>query len=326
MSKYIRVTDEYIEQCKSELEHSLRNTRFSDGKISFMKTFDCPKRNATVFFTAEAWAKMVMLLMSFNKEVAWHGVAERIGDEDYDNYLISDILVYPQEVTGSTVDMDVEKYATWLQDHEDDDRFYNIRMQGHSHVNMAVSPSGTDIEHQEAILDQLLANSFYIFMIYNKRFEKNVKIYDMKKNVLFENSDVEVKILDSTDSFDAFIKEAKEMVKERVYTTPTYQGGRGYQGWNQHGNGYPPYNPAQGNWNQQNPKPVVVTDSNTPKVAVTADAEKEKKGEQTTAKPDEKAPEKEKVRVGAGWKGNWSRDSYDEDYDDPYDYNAYSER
>lgn len=226
MSKIIKMTPEHIEECKRDFEESLRNAKLSDGRISFSKSFSSIDRKARVMFTEIAWLKMQTLIREFNNEVAWHGIAMR-GDDD--DYIISDILVYPQEVTGATVTTDQEKYQMWLMSHEDD-VFNNIRMQGHSHVNMQVTPSGVDTSLYDRILDQLDDTMFYIFMIYNKRGDKTIKIYDMAKNVMFDTSDVTVAIMDDGTGTEKFLRDAKEMVKTKSYTPTVYQ--------------YPRYQPA----------------------------------------------------------------------------------
>ena len=253
MSKLIKVTPEYIEQVRKDFEEILQNGKFPDGKITFTKTVGTVSRKAKVFFTPDAWRKMQALISDFNKEVAWHGVAYRDNDETKDNYYITDILVYPQEVTGATVNTDQEKYEMWLMNH-DDEIFNNIRMQGHSHVNMGVTPSGVDTSLYDRILDQLDDDMFYIFMIWNKRKEKTVKIYDLKKNILFETADVTVETLPEEETVidlanltedelkavigfltkhrekkitEGFIKDAKEMVKDKknIYPPATTYGG-----------------------------------------------------------------------------------------------------
>lgn len=235
MSKMIKLTPEYIEQCKQEFANALTIGKFSDGRVTFTKTLGAIDRKAKVYFTEIAWLKMKVLVNDFDKEVAWHGVAHR-GDEDKDEYFVTDILVYPQEVTGTTVTTDQEKYQTWLFEH-DDDVFNNIRFQGHSHVNMGVSPSAVDTSLYERLLDQLDDDMFYIFMIVNKKNDKHIKIYDMRKNVLFETTDVTVEVLDGGIQMEKFIAEAKEMVKNKPYTPTTYGGG-GYQRTNGGYNGY----------------------------------------------------------------------------------------
>lgn len=64
-------------------------------------------------------------------------------------------------------------------------------------------------------------DDFYIFMIWNKSFSRSCKIYDMRENTLFEDGDVSVKLLNEMESPEEFIKAAKDMVKDRVYS---YQG------------------------------------------------------------------------------------------------------
>ena len=219
MSKAVKVTPEYLEEVRKEFEEMLASGKFPDGKISFSKTMNGGKDKATIYFTAEAWTKMVVLIQEFDKEVAWHGVATRSENEGLNEYIISDILVYPQEVTGSTVNTDQEKYQDWLMGY-DDDVFNNIRMQAHSHVNMGTSPSGVDTTHQEAILSQLDDSMFYIFMIWNKSFKRTIKIYELSKNILFEDGDIDVKIVDAGIGLDEFIKKAKELVKDKVYSYP----------------------------------------------------------------------------------------------------------
>lgn len=221
MSKLIKITKEYITELCQEFEKSLYGFKASDGKINYTKTLPQSDRKARLIFTETAWIKMTALVGNFDKEVAWHGLAFR-GNEGTDDYYISDILVYPQEVTGATVNTDQKQYEMWLMQH-DDDVFNNIRMQGHSHVNMNTSPSGVDLTHQEKILEQLEDDMFYIFVIWNKKGEKTIKIFDFKKNILFETSDVTVSVLDNEIGLEKFIADAKKMVQEKKYTsTSTY--------------------------------------------------------------------------------------------------------
>ncbi len=224
MSRIIRLTPQYIEECKKEFEEALISSKIADGKISFNKIIGTVDRKATVYFTEMAWLKMQTLIRDFDKEIAWHGVANRGENTGKDEYYITDIIVYPQEVSGASVEMDVDEYDKWLRENYEDERFSNIRMQGHSHVNMGVTPSGVDLAHQEEILHQLTNDMFYIFMIWNKSNANNIKIYDMSKNVLFEDKDIHYEVLNDGYGIDDFVKNAKSMVKERSYTY--YYGGK----------------------------------------------------------------------------------------------------
>lgn len=222
MSKMIKLTPECLDEIRKDFETSLQGAKVADGKISYTKSFGYVNRKATVYFNEKAWIKMQVLIGEFDKEVAWHGIAYRGNDDSKDEYHVTDILVYPQEVTGATVNTDQKKYETWLMSHEDD-VFNNIRMQGHSHVNMGTTPSAVDIAHQEKILDQLEDNMFYIFMIWNKRGEKTVKIYDLSKNILFDGEDVAVEVRFDDESLSTFLSEAKKMVADKKSILQTYE-------------------------------------------------------------------------------------------------------
>lgn len=286
MSKPIRMTDEFRRQCVEEFDRALSNIKVLDGTISFQKKLPDETNKATVYFTAEAWMKMMALIREFSTEVAWHGVVQRGNDESLHEYVVTDIVVYPQTVASATVEMDTGKYDEWLRWlwENNEEAFDNIRMQGHSHVNMAVNPSQTDLTHQAEILQQVDDDNFYIFMIWNKSLAHNVKIYDMKKNILFEDKDVTVKLVGSIDDLDTFLAEAKKMVESKSYSyTPKTTSN-------------PPastgsYNPL-GNAGKKEEKPAEIKD-------------------------------RPKAKIGAGWSGAGDRqtslyDGYD-DYGDYWD-------
>lgn len=222
MSRPIKFTEKLLEEVKKEFAAHLSTTKMFDGKVSFSKEYVWKGDDkATIVFTPTAYLKMFRLIQEFSDEVAWHGVAKR-SEEDESTFFITDILVYPQEVTGATVNTDQVKYQTWLMELPDE-VFNNLRMQGHSHVNMAPSPSSVDTTHQEAILGQLEDSMFYIFMIWNKSLKHNIKIFDLKNNTLYEDEDIVVKFPTDDESFDDFIKESKELVKKK--STYSYGGG-----------------------------------------------------------------------------------------------------
>lgn len=219
MPKPIMLTDEVIEQMKAEFEDHLRKAKLSDGKLTYTKNFSYKDDDAkvSVMFTPLAYVKMISLLQHCNDEVAWHGFVDRKSE---DLFLITDIVVYPQEVTGATVNTDQEGYQQWIME-IDDERFNSLRMQGHSHVNMACSPSSTDLNHQEQILAQLSGDAYYIFMIWNKRLDHNIKVYDFATNTLYEDKDVEVGVVDEGFDMDSFIEDIDSLVKKKTYTAAT---------------------------------------------------------------------------------------------------------
>lgn len=232
MPKVIKLTPEMCLQFMEEFQKTLEGAKMVDGKITFDKVLPnvSGKEKMKVLFTPNAWIKMDLLIRNFDSEVAWHGVGERVNPT---TFVINDILVYPQEVTGTTVTMDEVAYTKWLIDNIGDERFQHIIMQGHSHVNMAVSPSGVDLHHQQIIVSQLDPDGFYVFMIWNKRGDRNIKIYDMAANLAYDNSEIECGIVPDEEYPEGFVAYAKTLVKKKTYTYGGAYSGSAYTGTTQ---------------------------------------------------------------------------------------------
>lgn len=222
MAKYINIDQSALDGIVEEFRASLAKTRMTDGKVNFSKSLGVVSRRADLIFYEKAWAKMDALVKEFSSEVAWHGIAYRADDDGKDRYVVEDIMVYPQMVSGANVETDQVEYQNWLLAY-DDDTFNNIRFQGHSHVNMPVSPSSVDMNFYESIIAGLADDAFYIFMIVNKSGSRHIKIYDMMKNILFDteysNSDVDVYVISDETGIRSFLADAKEKVRQKAYGT-----------------------------------------------------------------------------------------------------------
>lgn len=194
----------------------LRGLRFLDGKLD-MKLFSklplpdsAPKRTSVIVHPV-AFAKMVSLIKAFTTEVGWQGFCTR--DPECDTrFILEDIVVYPQLVTGTNITTDELRQGDWL-DSFDDETFRKIRFHGHSHVNMAVFSSTTDDDLQRDLTNMLRQDDFYLFFIMNKRMELFARLYDNKYGVVWETEDLDISISDGTANLPAFVAAAKEMVK-----------------------------------------------------------------------------------------------------------------
>lgn len=190
MSRLIRLPQEDITRLCGDFEKHLRSGFSPSGSIDFHRKLPELTARTTLSFTREAWEKMLALVGQWDSEVAWHGLSERDGD----GYLVSDILVYPQEVTGATVTTDQARYETWLMSLPDE-VFGRVRMQGHSHVAMPVSPSSVDEALYRGICERMSGDMFYIFLILNKKGERHCEIVDFQKNTVFFTPDITVRVL-----------------------------------------------------------------------------------------------------------------------------------
>jgi hypothetical protein len=203
------MTEEMKEKARADFNEILDGMKMSDGKISYNRVFEYEDKRTVVWLTLEAYRKIVALVTNFSSEVGWHGAVSRSGENEF---VIEDIFVYPQEVTGSTVNTDQILYSEWLYS-LDDENFNKIRMQGHSHCSMGVSPSGVDDTHRQHILNQLEPEMFYIFQIWNKSLSVHTLIYDMQKNILYEDDDVDVALVNDED-MNEFLEDASEKVNK----------------------------------------------------------------------------------------------------------------
>lgn len=213
MAKPIKLTEALIQQMTKEFEEKLRSTRLASGKVDYTKafTYQGDDTKIKVLFDPLAYLKMLALVDHFSSEVGWHGTVERVAN---DVFVIKDILVYPQVVAAATVNTDQEGYTKWLMS-LDDDTFNAMHMHGHSHVYMATGPSSVDDTHREMILSQIGEEDFYIFIIWNKRNEYTVSVYDLKTNTLYEDKDVEVGINGNNFDMDAFLGDADRIVVKK---------------------------------------------------------------------------------------------------------------
>lgn len=229
--KPIFLTEEDKEEMLKEFQEKLNDANLFDGSFTYTKKyyFD-PKTagpKAKILYTPMAWLKMQKLIQEFTSEIAWHGLVRR--GEYEGEFIVYDILTFEQTVTGSTVTTEDEQQQRFFESLTDE-QADNMFLQAHSHVNMGVTPSSTDLAHQTKIVRHMSTRrvkKFQIFQIWNKRGEVNSFIYDFADNVYYENKDIIVDILmDDGVLASSFIAAAKAKVVTRAYN---YQSQSGYQ-------------------------------------------------------------------------------------------------
>lgn len=207
MARRIRIDETEINEAVDKFREAISKESFSDGKLKYELDLGNVDAKAKLTFSETAYLKMWYLVAACDKEIAWHCTAHR-GEEEHE-YHVDDVFVYPQVVSGATVNTDQEKYQDWLYG-LDDDVFNNLRLQGHSHVNMSTTPSAVDNTLYDRLRSQLEGDMFYIFLIWNKRGEHTISIYDYRDNVVFSNSDIE--LFYEGD----FVSSASDRVKENI--------------------------------------------------------------------------------------------------------------
>lgn len=178
----------------------------------------------TLIIPAEIYVTMLELVNQSSVECSWHGLVDR--DIDNNTYTIYDILVFPQINSPTATTTDEDEFAKWQTELIIDPEFpiEDLRMHGHSHVNMNVFSSGVDDQYQEDLLAKVEDGDYYIFLIMNKKMEMCIFIYDFNQQVMFEKDDIELKITDISDKdIRTWVKD--ELEQNATTSRPTYSKG-----------------------------------------------------------------------------------------------------
>lgn len=182
----------------------------ADTKIQTI--FDAPK----VYITTNAYAKMTHIVDMVDKEVGWLGTAEWVKQSDM--LVIDDIFLFHQEVNSSTCEITPEGLAEFaeelLQEDNGIDIWNNIKVWGHSHVNMGVSPSNQDDSQMKVFADH---NDWFLRIIANKSGELKVDLFDYQANISYIDLKWDILIPELFSTKEFIENEIKKKVKEKKY-------------------------------------------------------------------------------------------------------------
>lgn len=158
-------------------------------------------RQPSVFFSDLAWAQLWAIVDYCKEEVGWYGLVDV---EETGDYTITQLFVPEQEVSGVTTDIEPEaigKLAAQLEAEGIDSS--KLRYWGHSHVDMAVRPSGTDEDQIREYLDHV---DWFIRGIHNKKRESKVDVYDVENNIIHQCCDSGLRMPTLTEEQKATLK------------------------------------------------------------------------------------------------------------------------
>lgn len=215
MARPIKLNDTDIEKILADLKTQLQNSRnYSNTVLKIGNKSGKTEQRPIVDFDGIAWIKFNTLVNQCSVECAWHGTVTRDGLR----FTVHDIICYPQTISGATVNTDETKYEAWHQS-LDDVTYNTIRLQGHSHVNFSTSPSSVDKTMYEKMLETLSADSWYIFMIANKKGDMWFEIHDIANNIIYENTDIDICVEDNY--LKEWYTEQKKMFSEHAFKSNT---------------------------------------------------------------------------------------------------------
>lgn len=128
--------------------------------------------------------KMKLYVDECNDEIGWMGTARR----ENNFILIDDVFLFAQEVHATTTEITpdgLSEFATELLEQGDAgiDIWNNLKMWGHSHVNMGITPSHQDDKQMETFKEG--GHDWFLRLIANKKGELKLDLYDYHNGIIF---------------------------------------------------------------------------------------------------------------------------------------------
>lgn len=172
----------------------------------------------------KAYEKMWNYVDICPEEVGWFGTIEPIKDKDGNiqpgKFFLKDVYMVGQEVSSVETDMSVDDLSEFMQnildsypDEEAVEIVNSIRLWGHSHVKMGVSPSTTDNNTMSQFGQNI--KDYMLRIIANKKGEFKVDLWYYEYYIIA--TDIPWRV--ATPANDALRKEIFEEMKTKVYKT-----------------------------------------------------------------------------------------------------------
>lgn len=164
-----------------------------------------------------AMNKMKEYIRQSDLEIGWLGTSRRVGNVFY----IDDVFLFRQEVHATTTEITTEglnEFAMELLYEENGVEIWNnMKVWGHSHVNMPTTPSGQDDKQIEVFAEN--AEDFFIRIIANKSGDFRIDLYDFTTGVIYEKLSYEINYGADTEIIESLyrkIAEIEEMICTRI--------------------------------------------------------------------------------------------------------------
>lgn len=177
-----------------------------DTKVSYT-----PNLIPTIEISTIAIDKMRVFVDECADEIGWLGTATF--DKEINQYNIHDVYLFKQQVHSTTTEIKPEgltEFATELLDREDGVEIWNnLKVWGHSHVRMGLTPSGQDNKQMDEF--STIGHNWFIRIIANKLGELCVDLFHYEMGVTLLNVpwNVEDSASEEVDEIQAEIFRAK---------------------------------------------------------------------------------------------------------------------
>lgn len=158
--------------------------------------------------------KMFLYVSECPDEIGWLGTATH--DDSENTYSIHDVYLFKQQVHATTTEIKpegLELFATEiLQEPNGVEIWNNIRMWGHSHVNMGLTPSAQDNKQMQEFSE--IGQEWFIRLIANKKGELCVDLFHYTKGLYFTNVPWEI-LEDLEEASEAEVLRAQILAMQR---------------------------------------------------------------------------------------------------------------
>ena len=174
-----------------------------------------------VYVSKIALVKMKVFIENCDKEVGWLGTAY----QDKGTIYIDDMMLFDQEVSSVTTDISVEGLTSFgeklLALPNGVDIWNSIKVWGHSHVNMGVTPSSVDDKQMITFKDN--GHDWFIRIIGNKSGDLRIDLYNYKLGITYKNlpwkvlyTQEELDLIDKIAQLEEQLENYNEKIEENL--------------------------------------------------------------------------------------------------------------
>lgn len=211
-----------------------------DTKVEILES-----KRPHISIDTDALTKMKLYVDECADEIGWLGTAYK--DEENNIIFVEDVYLFDQEVHATTTEITPEGLSEFAEEllsggQEGIDTWNNLKVWGHSHVNMGVSPSSQDDSQMETFKEG--GHDWFIRIIANKKGDLKVDLYNYSEGIIYldlpwsecpteEEEEIIQKINElyellkqkgdeKTEAYKAVIKaDMTAKVRKKVYKMPT---------------------------------------------------------------------------------------------------------
>lgn len=166
-----------------------------------------------VIISKIALAKMQLYVEGCINEIGWLGTVIK---NDENLFFIEDVFLFEQDVHSTTTEITPEGLTAFaeelLQQPNGIETWNNIRLWGHSHVNMGVTPSGQDNSQMETFSNGGIP--WFLRIIANKKGDISIDLYDFAQGITYSNLPWWEEFSDEEKALENQIKELQKQLSE----------------------------------------------------------------------------------------------------------------